>query len=446
MSNYPHPDDTIAALASAPGAALRGIVRVSGARAFETVAELLWPGDPPIEAKTAACMPRRLRVDGLSIPLPADVCFWPGRRSYTRQPLAELHLPGSPPILEAVLGSLHARGVRAAQPGEFTLRAFLAGRVDLLQAEAVLGVIDAADPQGLARALAQLGGGVSSQMVQLRGDLLDLLADLEAGLDFADEPIEFVSHSTLVGRLGLARDALASLVARSASRWRSSDRPVVVLAGPPNAGKSSLFNALVGTHAALVSEIRGTTRDYLQVEIDVENLPITLVDTAGDEPATTGVPGRAQSQRQEAIERADLVVWCFPADADERNRARPDGPRSLSIVTKADLLTEPSQALSVSTLRRTGLDQLRTQIVSRLTVQQPDEAGLLGTSAARCRDSLLGAIAALDRAVDIARHEADQELLAIEVRESLEELGKVVGAVYTDDILNRIFSRFCIGK
>ncbi|HTI52238.1 MAG TPA: hypothetical protein VL475_14845, partial [Planctomycetaceae bacterium] len=192
MSSLPHPDDTIAALASAPGSGARGIVRVSGPAVVDLLREWFVPaveqipaGNGPsanvrwFERKFASCTSGTLAIAGVSRPVPVDLYLWPNRRSYTGQPLAELHAPGSPPLLEALLAGLHARGARPAQPGEFTLRAFLAGRIDLVQAEAVLGVIDARDRRELKQALDQLGGGVSSQVVRLRGDLLDLLADLE---------------------------------------------------------------------------------------------------------------------------------------------------------------------------------------------------------------------------------------------------------------------------
>ncbi len=184
-------------------------------------------------------------------------------RSYTGQPLVEIHAPGSPPLLEAVLARSFEAGVRPAHPGELTLRAFLAGRMDLLQAEAVLGVIDAAGEDTLAIALRQLAGGISGRMSQVRGDLIDLLADLEAGLDFVEDGIEFVSRDDLAARIGRAQSTIGELLAQCQSRAQSQGRRRVVLAGLPNAGKSTLFNALLSRDAALVSAVAGTTRDYL---------------------------------------------------------------------------------------------------------------------------------------------------------------------------------------
>ena len=216
-------DDTIAALASAPGVGGRGIVRVSGGDVRRVLEQHFTPSDGERWTKATRAERHvgewRLAVDvpwddapfqnGLR--LPVEVCLWPSKRSYTGQPLAELHLIGSPPLLEAVLTQLCRSGCRSARPGEFTLRAFLAGRLDLLQAEAVLGVIDAADHVELEQALRQLAGGISQQMGTLRADLLDLLADLEAGLDFVDEDIEFVTKTATLNRIAAGMAHLTNL-------------------------------------------------------------------------------------------------------------------------------------------------------------------------------------------------------------------------------------------
>ncbi|MCA9067602.1 MAG: hypothetical protein KDA84_01680, partial [Planctomycetaceae bacterium] len=185
-------DDTIAALASAPGAAARGILRISGPEVRSVLARVI----NPVLAENGSRLPKRfageMRLGGDGSALPVHVMFWPTNRSYTGQPLGEIHTIGSPPLLEQALSVLFQTGVRPARPGEFTLRAFLAGRLDLMQAEAVLGVIDAHDHQELETALQQLGGGISGRIAEVRSDLLDLLSDLEAGLDFVEEDIEFV--------------------------------------------------------------------------------------------------------------------------------------------------------------------------------------------------------------------------------------------------------------
>ncbi|MBI3865154.1 MAG: 50S ribosome-binding GTPase [Planctomycetia bacterium] len=440
-------DETIAARASAAGPAARGIVRISGLGSQRAVESLFSP--KPLAKSAPQRYGGALEIAGLGRPLAADLYLWPNSRSFTGQPLAELHTVGSQPVLDAVLSALFAHGVRPAAPGEFTLRAFLAGRIDLTQAEAVLGIIDARGERELQTALDQMAGGLSSQILRLRGDLIDLLADLEAGLDFADEAIEFVSHASLVGRLGLALDRVVDLLLRAETRMRPPSRPRVVLAGPPNTGKSTLFNALAGMHRALVSADAGTTRDYLATEIAVGGVTVELFDTAGRAPAVDGIECQAQQLGQEQIEQAALVVWCRAADHETDVRPNSVKPECvLPIVTKGDLAARESLGddLVVSAQTGAGLSDLAAAIASRLSHDAASDSPLLDMTAARSLDSLNRARDALNRAVAIAREEVDQELLAIEVRETLDELGKIAGAVYTDDILDRIFSKFCIGK
>jgi tRNA modification GTPase len=447
-------DDTIAALASAPGPAARGILRVSGPGVRRVVEGPFTPheADAWQNVRTAWRHPGTWRSASVPAPLPIELYLWPARRSYTGEPLAELHTVGSPPLLEAVLGDLFAAGSRPARPGEFTLRAFLSGRVDLVQAEAVLGVIDAQGQRELQAALEQLAGGLSGKIGGIRGDLLDLLAELEAGLDFTEEGIEFISRATLVERLQSARDSLQTLLDQAVDRMQSLARRRVVLAGLPNAGKSTLFNALAGQPLALVSPVRGTTRDYLCAELDWDGFPLELVDTAGWETDADPLLREALRLREDQLQRADLIVWCTAADAAPEGAhvfASEAAPRPvLQVATKADLLAPEARVgrLCVSAVSGSGLAELRAAVVSRLT--HHDEAGgqLLGTTAARCRESLQGALAALDRTLELAAGHGGEEFLAMDVRDALAELGKITGAVYTDDILDRIFSKFCIGK
>ena len=463
-------DQLIAALASPPGSGERGIVRLSG---IDVQAQI----DRAFVARSTSCSNgfagqragRQCGVWRLSDSpafIPCDLYSWPTARSYTGQPVAELHLPGSPPILEQVLHDLFRHGVRAARPGEFTLRAFLAGKIDLVQAEAVLGVIDAGDEGELKLALQQLAGGISGRLLQLQGELLDLLADLEAGLDFVDEGLEFVSREELVARVRAARQFVDSLGRQSAARMTSGSVPTVVLAGAPNAGKSTLFNALSGKSLALVSPAQGTTRDYLRAGVVWNDVALELIDTAGWEPVVAGLSGAAQAQRADQLQRAALVVWCTAADSADPNPA-PDAlaefsaiptnlPR-LSVLTKCDLLDSRASPVDVgqsdgwscrvSAHSGLGCADLKSSITALLTGSQSRDLPWLGITAARCQHSLERATAALHRAEQAGQPPyLGDELLAIDLRDALDHLGTVIGTVYTDDILDRIFSKFCIGK
>ncbi len=472
-------DDLIAALASPPGPAVRGIIRICGNTLRETLASWFDADDPSAwnRCRSAARFTGTWRLSDTSLRIPCAVMFWPTSRSYTGQPTAEVHLPGSPPLLERVLEDLYRDGVRPARPGEFTLRAFLGGKIDLVQAEAVLGVIDAHDDAELRTALDQLAGGISRRLAELRFDLIDLLSDLEAGLDFVEEDIEFVTREELSSRVAEARRFVESLLGQSSSRMTSATKPKVVLAGLPNAGKSTLFNHLTGQSLALVSEVQGTTRDYLQAEMTCHGVACELIDTAGWEDQTAGISGAAQNQRTDQLHRAALVLWCSACDQVEQQQLS-DGAAYqqscaeltsiLRVWTKSDIPSggrQPpdcafrrgdhnpgadaprSEDVFVSAQAEIGLDELRQRIAERLAGSGSRASAWLGMTAARCRDSLTQAASALLRAetaVNTASH--SEELLAVDLREALDHLGIIVGAVYTDDLLDRIFSKFCIGK
>ena len=455
-------DDTIVALASAPGGGAAGIIRISGTDIVPCLSACFDSEEAWQKSSRSERHPGQLRLAGSTQPLPGALYYWPTSRSFTGQPLAEFHTISVPPLLEAAIENLAAHGARMARPGEFTLRAFLAGRVDLMQAEAVLGVIDAHDHAELNLALSQLAGGVSTRIGAARVDLLELLSELEAGLDFVEEDIEFIDRETLVSRLQKIRTFCEQLYKDSSTRMESTGSLSMVLAGLPNAGKSTLYNALVGdAEAALVSDIEGTTRDYLVTTLNWQGQPIQLIDTAGMESGENKISLSAQQFRSQQVSQADLVVWCTAADLkpawkdiDRRQRSQlSESQHVLQILTKNDLAPARSAdsldrdyevALSVATGE--GLEDLKSQVLSRLAEYRRGSRLLIGSTASRCRESLRSAGLSLQAAEEAASERMGEELVAIEIREALQHLGQIVGQVYTDDILDRIFSKFCIGK
>jgi tRNA modification GTPase len=468
----PDPEDTIVAVASPPGASERAIVRISGPRTPQLVGRLFTArqanladfadrpsGDaaPWQTSRMARRWPGVLQLSAFPVPVVADLLYWPGRRSYTGQLLAELHLTGCEPILECVLEDLCAAGARLAQRGEFTMRAFLAGRMDLLQAEAVHEVIQAPDHEELLRALGQLGGGLTGRLQQLRTDLIALIGDLEAGLDFVEEDIEFVSRDEIERRTAAAIELISGLLLDAGSRLPAGRRRRVVLAGLPNAGKSTLFNSLLQQNRAIVSEQAGTTRDFVSAILSLGGSEVELIDTAGCEAADDSISQQAQQQRLEQLQAADLVVWCRAADLcsdqqlqDQQLFASLTGALAvvLPVLTRSDLAADikADAELQISCRTGAGLQNLQRRIVDLLGHRGAARSELLGSSAVRCRDSLKTAVGALQQAKLAAAAAAGDELVSLELRQALRALQTVLGEVYTDDLLDHIFSHFCIGK
>jgi tRNA modification GTPase len=440
------PADTIVAVASPAGQGFRGLLRLTGPDAWAIALAGFSTEGKPALPNQAARLTGRLTLEGLRPALPAAVALWPGPRTYTGQPLAELHTVGSPPLVERLLADRLARGARQAEPGEFTLRAFLSGRLDLTRAEAVLDVIHSTTPAQLDAALRQMAGGLASPITALRDRLLDVLAHLEAELDFAEEPdVDPLGRAALAAEFDLASAEMASLAARLDDRERPDGSPRVVLIGPPNAGKSRLFNALIGESRALVSPRAGTTRDYLAATCDCDGLLVELIDTAGAETADNSIDAQAQAFRAAQTARADLLLICRSNDTAPIEPANVSAPQ-LGVWTKSDLAPPPT-GIMLPTSARTGagLAELRTAIATALTGRTGDGAFTASTGA-RCRQSLICAAEALESAASTIAVEGGDELVAVDLRQAIDELGKVVGAVVTDDILDRIFRKFCIGK
>ena len=277
-------------------------------------------------------------------PLPATLYFFQSPKSYTGQDLGELHTIGSPPLVERLLADLFTAGARAAGPGEFTQRAFLAGKLDLTRAEAVQAVINSHDDRDLKTALAQLAGNVARPLDSLRNDLLNLLADVEAALDFADEDIEFVSTTDTLTRIARGLAELTNLRRQLESAPSAAGRSALSSPVQPNAGKSSLFNALVGEAKAIVSPIAGTTRDYLSATITLGGLPVELIDTAGLGTTQGDIDSHSQTLGRDIAKQADLVLHCIEAG----NLRTMEVPDSLLVRTKSDLANRATASPSAS--------------------------------------------------------------------------------------------------
>ena len=478
--SVPSTTDLIVAPATPPRPAARAIVRLTGDGLVELLGRLFKAVDSgPIALPATGQPPRwielRLHPDSLGRDwgqLPVAMLFWPGPSGPLGAAAAEVQLPGSPILQAALVEEACRLGARLARGGEFSLRSYLVGKIDLLQAEAVVAVVEARTPEQLGAALDRMAGGVGRQLEQLRGQLLDLVADIEAAIDFADDlapdavPVAETAAQVLLPQLTPVLEGLDAVGAQLVSREVSGrvGLPRVVLAGPPNIGKSSLFNALLGREAALVEDAAGTTRDWISGDLlDADGVPVCqLVDLAGvlhAPPLTDDCPDQlkaavevaADQVAREEIRRADIVLVCRDAvDPAELPVALPEHLPRLTVITRADRLgavaTSTATTLPTSTATGEGIECLRRQIlelVSQLPQSTPATLRLrAGIAAARepldeARKSLVGASDGLP---------PDEALLAVLLRQAIDALGEVTGAVIGTDIIDRVFSRHCIGK
>lgn len=444
-------EDLIVAPATPQGQGARAILRLTGNHAWSVVRSLLHPKEDISAEMVQGRFPSQLRLPDFFSPLPVQIQAWQGPWTYTGQDLVELHLVSSPPLVQALLDHLLELGARLAEPGEFTLRAFLAGKLDLTQVEAVHALSTSSDSQELRTALTQLAGGLSRPLDALREEILLLLAEVEAGLDFADEDLSLIDNDSLLWRVDACRSALMDVQDRLREQGKSSAVFRVVLAGLPNAGKSSLFNTLIGQHSALVSAQPGTTRDYLTRTLQVQGVSLELVDTAGSEQTTGTIEQQAQALRHEQMHSASLLLYCFDStkgldDSEHRLIQQWPNDKLLLVATKSDLPGDPaiSQAIQTSTVTGAGMATLRLKLAEH--ARRCMMPALISPSLHRCQKHLESSIKSLVQAGELLHEHQHMELVAAELRTALDQIGCMVGAVYTEDLLGRIFSQFCIGK
>jgi tRNA modification GTPase len=435
-------EETIVGLATPVGHGSRAILRLAGPRSHEVAASL--SADPvtnlPWTQRGIRAMP--IRITSFHSFVPCILYHWPRGASATGQEMAELHLPAGPVLVDEVEKAIRSLGVRGAQPGEFTLRAFLAGRLDLAQAEGVLGLIEAENIVTLRTAIDQRAGGQGQKILALRQRLLDLLADLEAGLDFVEEDISFITEQEILDRIKLTQTEIGQIIQQFSRRQSARPIPRVLLLGPPNAGKSSLLNALADQSHAIVSDVAGTTRDWISARIIHHDRSWELIDTAGIDDPQALFHAETSIQRDDLLSHADLVIWCQELEQPLSIPTHLDKP--LIVRTKGDLGVELIHGeLVVSALTHRGLDRLRDEIARRLAERDSPSTGSLTPRVADALDRAQSALSGVQSALESG---IGQELLAMMIRDVLDPLGEIVGEVYTDDLLDRIFSKFCIGK
>ncbi|HET6675282.1 MAG TPA: tRNA uridine-5-carboxymethylaminomethyl(34) synthesis GTPase MnmE [Nitrospiraceae bacterium] len=473
-------DDTICAVATPPGEGGVGILRLSGADAIEIAGRLanlrcrkslasvrshtLYLADLAVRAghsgaasAAQAVHPRAQTFDE------ALVVVMRGPRSFTGEDVVEFHCHGGPLILHTLCEAIVAAGGRLAEPGEFTKRAFLNGRMDLAQAEAVLDTIRAKTAGSLRIAEAQRRGLLSHEIEGIRNELIGALAHVEAGLDFAEEDIAFVRRDELIAMLERANQRVSALLetAQEGRIWREG--AAVAIVGRPNVGKSSLMNALARTDRAIVTAVPGTTRDVLDEWLHINGMPVRLLDTAGIRDTEDPIEQEGIRRTGRAIEEADLVIALIDQSAalEEADRTlvtRLCEKKHIVVLNKSDLPSglQPDlwfgayfasgSPLRISAATGAGLDELRALIRAKLASGGLEAGDGLCVTHLRHSVSLQGAREALLQARAALQNDLTGEFVAADLRRAADALGEITGAISTDDILDRIFSEFCIGK
>jgi tRNA modification GTPase len=440
--------DTIVAIATPPGHSGLGVVRVSGPEAV-AIAEQLTDRRSSFEPRYATLA----KVPGVDQVI---ITWFAAPHSYTGEDVIEISGHGSPWVLQTIVELACNAGARLAQPGEFTLRAYLNGHLDLVQAEAVADLIDAVTPLQARVAFDQLEGTLTGAVQAMDVQLFELVAKLEASLDFPDEGFHFITRNAATADLERVRDELARL-ANDGRRGRLiREGRLVVIAGRPNVGKSSLFNALVGANRAIVTPVAGTTRDLLTEQLDVCGVPITLVDTAGLRTSTDVIEEEGVRRAETAREGAALTLLVLDrsqplSDDDHRLLKEASGPR-LVIANKADLKhawsgDDAAPMLEVSAMTGAGLDAIRTAIVAALSgAPHEDWRDPPRLSNLRHLQHVEHALLAVERGLDGLHQGATEELVLAELSDARQALESLSRTRTSDDLLVHIFSRFCIGK
>lgn len=456
-------NDLIAAPATAPGAGAIAIVRLSGPGATDAAGRLF--SHPLSDAEAGSLTLGTLMHPATKEPI--DRCMavrWVAARSYTGEEVVEFHLHGSPAIVDRVMEACVGAGARVARPGEFTRRAFLNGKIDLAQAEAINDLARAQTDEARRAALAQLAGGLSAQLEAIRGELVRVTAELEAAIDFPEEGIEPASRTHLLAMLDAAATQLRRLL-ESFGRGRLLQRGArIVFAGPPNAGKSSLLNAILGRERAIVTPHAGTTRDSIEAVIDLEGIPVTLVDTAGLRANPEEIEALGIEKTREEMQAADLVL--FMVDYRERDAAFGEYASirhldHLVVFNKAEHLAGilmggggfeagPGNRHGihfVSARERQGIERLEQAMLEYLRGQGSEGGGNAVITSARHAEALRGAQGALSGAREGLAGGVSPELVVVDLQTAISSLDTITGRRELDEeILDMIFSRFCLGK
>ncbi|KXK31806.1 MAG: tRNA modification GTPase TrmE [Candidatus Brocadia sinica] len=466
----PEIQDTIVAVSTPSGRSLHAIIKISGQEAIHCIKDFFVSASH-LDLETApsySSVQGHLYIPEEYINIPVVLYIMKKPYSYTKEDVVEIHTIGSPPLLDMLLNAFLSkgiqtkRGIRLSQPGEFTKRAFLHGRIDLAQAEATMRIIRAQTDLELKAAIAHLTGDVSQEIRRIQDDSISLCSHIEASIDFSDQDIDLISATEIMNRLEAIKTTISHFLNQPETSRVPPEGIDTVLYGKPNVGKSSLINALLGKRRAIVSEIPGTTRDVVTDILEIDGIRFKLTDTAGADDTKGAVISRAMEKTQSMLTRAQVLLLVFDGSANLGEQFLEINLDDLTnnvivIMNKCDLLQEiPHYELPeklkeypiilTSTLTGVGLERLREMLAE--TVLE----GRINTSIAppllnmRQREALQRSLQSIQQAIESARNNESYEFIALDLHTAIDTLGEIMGKVTTEDILDHIFSEFCIGK
>jgi tRNA modification GTPase len=442
--------DTIAAISTPFGEGAIAVLRVSGPRAVEIAAEVFHSRVPVAELQARVQQFGRI-LDGARVLDEVLLSVHRAPASYTGEDVVEIQCHGGILVTRRILDLLLARGARGAEPGEFTRRAFLNGKMDLTQAEAVMDLIRAQTDLALRAATEQLEGRLGRHIMALRGDLVSILAHVEAHIDFPDEDIDPATGAALMKRIDVARAEVSNLL-RTADQGRILREGLrTVIFGEPNAGKSSLLNRLLGCERAIVSHLPGTTRDTIEEVINLRGIPVRLIDTAGLRASEDVLENAAIARTRQALERAELVLHVVDASVPPLGALPAADARALVVLNKCDLGLDPAwgdSAIGIRISCKTGEGfEVLTQAIFDAAMRGAGRSDDF-TIAINARHQVC--LNAGANYLDAARRAMEQglspEFIAVELRAAIEAIGEVSGRLDAEELLGQIFSMFCIGK
>ena len=467
---YPEIQDTIVAVSTPSGRSFHAIIKISGHEAIYCIKDFFAPSSRvDLEAVPSyASVQGHLHIPEEYVNIPVVLYIMKKPYSYTKEDVVEIHTIGSSPLLEMVLDALLSRGIqtkksiRLSQPGEFTKRAFLHGRIDLTQAEATMRIIRAQTDLELKAAIAQLTGDISQEIKHIQDEAVSLCSYIEAAIDFSDQDIELISTIEIMDRLEAIKTKISHLLSQSETGKVSPEGIDTVLFGKPNVGKSSLINALLRKRRSLVSEIPGTTRDVVTDILETGGIRFKLTDTAGVDDTKGVIISRAMEKVQSTLKRAQVLLLVFDGSVNVRDQFTEMKLGDLTnnmivIINKSDLQKNsphyelPSELkkypiVHTSTLTGEGLERLKEILVETVLGGKANTAIASPILNVRQKDAIQRFLQLVQQAMKSARNNESHEFIALDLRTAVDAIGEVVGEVTTEDILDKIFSDFCIGK